>query len=134
MLCESPVKNRRTCIYIQIYTKHKVSNTKIISSKKAFARLHVLISACTQIYTSFSTLFFLWVSSLWETARYRLKNCLKGPLNPKQPINHPLGEYVRMLCEERERERERECVCVRERRCGEEQADSIVIHKNATWF
>ena len=23
--------------------------------------------------------------SLWETARYRLKNCLKGPLNPKQP-------------------------------------------------
>ena len=22
--------------------------------------------------------------SLWETARYRLKNCLKGPLNPKQ--------------------------------------------------
>ena len=25
--------------------------------------------------------------SLWETARYRLKNCLKGPLNPKQPIN-----------------------------------------------
>ena len=25
--------------------------------------------------------------SLWETARYRLKNCLKGPLNPKQPTN-----------------------------------------------
>ena len=24
-------------------------------------------------------------SSLWETARYRLKFCLKGPLNPKQP-------------------------------------------------
>ena len=23
----------------------------------------------------------------WETARYRLKYCLKGPLNPKQPIN-----------------------------------------------
>ena len=23
--------------------------------------------------------------SLWETARYRLKYCLKGPLNPKQP-------------------------------------------------
>ena len=27
--------------------------------------------------------------SLWETARYRLKYCLKGPLNPKQPINQP---------------------------------------------
>ena len=31
--------------------------------------------------------------SLWETARYRLKYCLKGPLNPKQPtttnfLNH----------------------------------------------
>ena len=27
--------------------------------------------------------------SLWETARYRLKYCLKGPLNPKQPANQP---------------------------------------------
>ena len=25
--------------------------------------------------------------SLWEVARYRLKYCLKGPLNPKQPTN-----------------------------------------------
>ena len=25
--------------------------------------------------------------SLWETTRYRLKYCLKGPLNPKQPTN-----------------------------------------------
>ena len=25
--------------------------------------------------------------SLWETARYRLKYCLKGPLSPKQPNN-----------------------------------------------
>ena len=28
--------------------------------------------------------------SLWETARYRLKYCLKGPLNPKQPTNQNL--------------------------------------------
>ena len=27
--------------------------------------------------------------SLWETARYRLKYCLKGPLNQKQPTNQP---------------------------------------------
>ena len=27
--------------------------------------------------------------SLWETARYILKYCLKGPLNPKQPTNQP---------------------------------------------
>ena len=25
--------------------------------------------------------------SLWETDRYRLKYCLKGPLNPKLPTN-----------------------------------------------
>ena len=34
------------------------------------------------------TLLYLFSSlspSLWETARYRLKYCLKGPLNPKQP-------------------------------------------------
>ena len=35
----------------------------------------------TLIYPSLSP-------SLWETARYRLKYCLKGPLNPKQPTNH----------------------------------------------
>ena len=29
--------------------------------------------------------------SLWETARYRLKYCLKGPLNPKQPTNQNLS-------------------------------------------
>ena len=28
--------------------------------------------------------------SLWETARYRLKYCLKEPLNPKQPKNLPI--------------------------------------------
>ena len=27
--------------------------------------------------------------SLWETARYRLKYCLKGPLNQQQPTNQP---------------------------------------------
>ena len=38
----------------------------------------------------YSPLFFLFsFSPLWETARYRLKYCLKGPLNPKQPTNQP---------------------------------------------
>ena len=31
--------------------------------------------------------FSLLSPSLWETARYRLKYCLKGPLNPKQSTN-----------------------------------------------
>ena len=40
--------------------------------------------ACLDIFTlgyPFSPL----SPSLWETARYRLKYCLKGPLNPKHP-------------------------------------------------
>ena len=38
----------------------------------------------------FSRLSFLFLSpSLWETARYRLKYCLKGPLSPKKPTNQP---------------------------------------------
>ena len=36
-----------------------------------------------------SSVFFLLFLPLWETARYRLKNYLKGPLNPKQPTNQP---------------------------------------------
>ena len=39
---------------------------------------------CLDIQFSLIYLFFL---PLWETARYRLKYCLKGPLNPKQPTN-----------------------------------------------
>ena len=31
--------------------------------------------------------------SLWETARYRLKYCLKGPLNPNQPTNQNRLKY-----------------------------------------
>ena len=41
---------------------------------------------CLDIFTlicNFSSL----SPSLWGTARYRLKYCLKGPLNPKQPTN-----------------------------------------------
>ena len=45
---------------------------------------------CLDIFTliyPFSPFF----PSLWETARYRLKYCLKGPLNPKQPTNQIKG-------------------------------------------
>ena len=37
---------------------------------------------------SLSSIFSL-SPSLWEMARYRLKYCLKGLLNPKQPTNQP---------------------------------------------
>ena len=32
--------------------------------------------------------------SLWETARYRLKHCLIGPLNPKQCMNECLTKHL----------------------------------------
>ena len=35
--------------------------------------------------------FSLLSPALWETARYRLKYCLKGPLSPKQPTNQPMN-------------------------------------------
>ena len=48
--------------------------------------------------------------SLWETARYRLKYCLKGPLNPTQPTNQSdqslcfgLFGYLTTPCWARER-------------------------------
>ena len=49
---------------------------------------------CLDIFTLIY-LFSPLSPSLWETVRYRLKYCLKGPLNPKQPTNH-LG-YEKVL-------------------------------------
>ena len=43
---------------------------------------------CLDIFT----LLYLFIPlspSLWESARYRLKYCLKGPLNPKEPTIQP---------------------------------------------
>ena len=47
---------------------------------------------CLDIFTLIYP-FFPLSPSLWETARYVLKYCLKGPLNPKptnQPTNQPI--------------------------------------------
>ena len=41
---------------------------------------------CLDVFTLIYP-FFPLSPSLWETVRYRLKYCLKGPLNPKQPTN-----------------------------------------------
>ena len=46
---------------------------------------------CLDIFTIiYPSLLFL---SLWETARDRLKYCLKGLLNPKQPTNQCITRY-----------------------------------------
>ena len=42
---------------------------------------------CLDIFSLVYHFSFL-TPSLWETARYRLKYCLKGPLSPNQPTNH----------------------------------------------
>ena len=49
----------------------------------------LVMSAGGDVWTFLlSTILFSTLSpSLWETARYRLKYCLKGPFNPKQPAN-----------------------------------------------
>ena len=45
------------------------------------------VGGCLDIFTLVCP-FFPLSPSLWETARYRLKYCLKGPLNTK-PTNQP---------------------------------------------
>ena len=51
---------------------------------------------CLDIF-SLIYLFSFLSHSLWETARYRLKYCLKGPLNPKQPTNQPTYQAARIF-------------------------------------
>ena len=42
---------------------------------------------CLNIFLS--SIFLSYFSLSWERARYRLKYCLKGPFNPKQPSSQP---------------------------------------------
>ena len=48
---------------------------------------------CLDIFTLICP-FFSLSPCLWETARYRLKYCRKGPLNPRQPTNQPTSTSV----------------------------------------
>ena len=58
---------------------------------KSRARAFCACSRCGWFAHFFSRLSFLFLSpSLWETAQYRLKYCLKGPLSQKQSINQNL--------------------------------------------
>ena len=52
---------------------------------------------CLDIFTLIYP-FFPLSPSLWETARYRLKYCLKGPLNPKQPTNQCTVKSSYSIC------------------------------------
>ena len=57
------------------------------------ARAYCACSRCGWgLFGHFSLIYqFSFLSpSLWETARYRLKYCLKGPFSPKQPTNQSM--------------------------------------------
>ena len=61
------------------------------------ARAYCACSRCGWgLFGHFSLVYhFSFLSpSLWETARYRLKYCLRGPLSPKQPTNHHFNLYI----------------------------------------
>ena len=51
---------------------------EMIDERKKMSKLDIFF------LSSIISLFFV---PLWETARYRLKYCLKGPLSPKQPAS-----------------------------------------------
>ena len=60
------------------------------------ARAYCACSRCGWgLFGNFSLVypFSFLTPSLWETARYRLKFCLKGPLSPNQPTNQRFVLY-----------------------------------------
>ena len=55
--------------------------------------------SCLDIFLAY---YFSFLSPcLWETARYRLKYCLKGPLGPKQSINQYISNQTAFVVESR---------------------------------
>ena len=57
--------------------------------------LALAVGAVGDVWIFFlSSIFSLFFLPLWETARYRLKYCLKRPLNPKQPTNQRMTTRV----------------------------------------
>ena len=72
--------------------------------------------------------------SLWETARYRLKYCLKGPLNPKQPTNHlpktvcVLNELILPYTRRPRRENKTKSVCLYQ--CGKALISLKTLHSD----
>ena len=59
---------------------------RIVGQGSIALAVGALGGGCLDIFTLLY-LFSPLSPSPWETARYGLKYCLKGPLNPKQPTN-----------------------------------------------
>ena len=82
--------------------------------------------------------------SLWETARYRLKYCLKGPLNPKQPTNQPTNQIRKILSAAEELRIDHKLRCKdsrRERQMSEkkpndfpfQRKEGVVVWRDRRW-
>ena len=83
----------KTCLWLErtpmVLGKLPVSGEPTIWMTVGQGPIVLAISAgggCLDIFTLVYPLSPL-SPSLWKTARYRLKYCLKGLLNPKQPTN-----------------------------------------------
>ena len=76
------------------YTSRSGASYKLDDSR---ARVYCACSRCGWGCLDIFTLLYLFshlFPSLWKTTRYRLKYCLKGPLNAKQPTNQLLREII----------------------------------------
>ena len=62
--------------------------TNFDKSRARQGPIALAVGAGGVVWTYFlSFIFSLFILPLWEKARYRLKYCLKRPLNPKQQTN-----------------------------------------------
>ena len=92
-------------------------------------------------------LFSFLSPSLWETARYRLKYCLKGPLNPKQPTNqyahfiivslkrtqrHVHVEHLTSVCRHSLVLTRQVYILICTKRCGGYSESALIISVNKT--
>ena len=68
-------------------------NTNCVLFHRGQGSVALAVGALGVVWNFFSRLSFLFSFSLWETARCRLKYCLKGPLNPKQITNQIQSWY-----------------------------------------
>ena len=60
-----------------------------LEKNKRKGMLYLQLVLVDVVWIFFSRLSFIFLSpSLRETARYRLKYCLKEPINPKQPATN----------------------------------------------
>ena len=92
------VKAEGTSLLVQLLHRVWSGGAMVLGKFPVPGRPTNLDYSMTRIYCAcsrcglglFGHLFSLLSPPLWETARYRLTYCLKGPLSLKQPTNQPV--------------------------------------------